>query len=66
MHPPGQVVGRRAVEEHAARQTDVGQEVPVAVGLFGVAEILATAGQETPPAVMKPKLREVKTPFSES
>src|SRR5438309_2401074 len=33
--------------------------VPVAVGLFGVAEILATAGQETPPAVMKPKLREL-------
>src|SRR5205823_1075013 len=33
--------------------------VPVAVGLFGVAEILATAGQETPPQVMKPKLREL-------
>src|SRR5262245_4824899 len=33
--------------------------VPVAVGLFGVAEILATAGQETPPAVMKPKMREL-------
>src|SRR5258705_3274637 len=33
--------------------------VPVAVGLFGVAEILATAGQETPPPVMKPKLREL-------
>jgi putative tricarboxylic transport membrane protein len=33
--------------------------VPVAVGLFGVAEILATAGQETPPQVMKPKMREL-------
>src|SRR6202008_3792306 len=32
--------------------------VPVAVGLFGVAEILATAGQPTPPTVIKPKLRE--------
>src|SRR6266567_1316718 len=33
--------------------------VPVAVGLFGVAEILATAELETPPAVMKPKLRDL-------
>ena len=33
--------------------------VPVAVGLFGVAEILATAGQPTPPTVLKPKLREL-------
>ena len=33
--------------------------VPVAVGLFGVAEILATAGQATPPSVVKPKLREL-------
>src|SRR5262252_6277247 len=33
--------------------------VPVAVGLFGLSEILATAGQETPPAVIKPKLREL-------
>src|SRR5580765_297558 len=33
--------------------------VPVAVGLFGVAEILATAGQPAPPAVIKPKLREL-------
>jgi len=33
--------------------------VPVAVGLFGMAEILATAGQPTPPAVIKPKLREL-------
>src|ERR671935_2933156 len=33
--------------------------VPVAVGLFGVAEILATAGQETPPSVIKPRLREL-------
>src|SRR5439155_1557281 len=33
--------------------------VPVAVGLFGVAEILATAGAPTPPAVIKPRLREL-------
>ncbi|OGL02226.1 MAG: transporter [Candidatus Rokubacteria bacterium RIFCSPHIGHO2_12_FULL_73_22] len=33
--------------------------VPVAVGLFGLAEILATAGQPTPPAVIKPRLREL-------
>src|SRR5881296_4045533 len=33
--------------------------VPVAVGLFGLSEILATAGQETPPAVIKPKLRDL-------
>jgi putative tricarboxylic transport membrane protein len=33
--------------------------VPVAVGLFGVAEILATAGKTTPPAVIKPRLREL-------
>jgi putative tricarboxylic transport membrane protein len=33
--------------------------VPVAVGLFGIAEILATAGQTAPPDVMKPKLREL-------
>src|SRR5437870_5577198 len=33
--------------------------VPVAVGLFGVAEILATAGAQTPPAVIKPRLREL-------
>jgi putative tricarboxylic transport membrane protein len=33
--------------------------VPVAVGLFGVAEILASAGQPTPPSVMRPKLREL-------
>jgi putative tricarboxylic transport membrane protein len=33
--------------------------VPVAVGLFGLAEILATAGQESRPEVMKPKLREL-------
>src|SRR6188474_2401410 len=33
--------------------------VPVAVGLFGVAEILATAGQATPPQVVKPRLREL-------
>ena len=33
--------------------------VPVAVGLFGVAEILATAGQPAPPEVIKPRLREL-------
>src|SRR5207247_5530926 len=33
--------------------------VPVAVGLFGVAEILATAGAPTPPAVIKPRLRDL-------
>ena len=33
--------------------------VPVAVGLFGVAEILATAGQPTAPKVIKPRLREL-------
>ncbi len=33
--------------------------VPVAVGLFGVAEILATAGQAMPPQVVKPRLREL-------
>jgi putative tricarboxylic transport membrane protein len=33
--------------------------VPVAVGLFGVSEILLSAGQVTPPAVLKPKLREL-------
>ena len=33
--------------------------VPVAVGLFGLAEILATAGLATPPDVIKPKLREL-------
>ena len=33
--------------------------VPIAVGLFGIAEVLATAGQEVPPQVLKPKLREL-------
>ena len=33
--------------------------VPAAVGLFGLAEILATAGLATPPQVIKPKLREL-------
>src|SRR5574341_2272178 len=33
--------------------------VPVAVGLFGVSEILLSAGEATPPAVMRPKLREL-------
>ena len=33
--------------------------VPVAVGLFGVSEILLSAGQATPPAVLKPTLRDL-------
>jgi len=33
--------------------------VPVAVGLFGLSEILLTAGQATPPDVLRPKLREL-------
>jgi putative tricarboxylic transport membrane protein len=33
--------------------------VPVAVGLFGLAEILLTAGQENPPAVIRPRLRDL-------
>ena len=33
--------------------------VPVAVGLFGLAEILATAGQAVQPKVIEPKLREL-------
>ena len=33
--------------------------VPIAVGLFGIAEVLATAGQAVPPQVLKPKLREL-------
>ncbi len=33
--------------------------VPVAVGLFGISEILLTAGQAEPPQVQKPKLREL-------
>ena len=33
--------------------------VPVAVGLFGLSEILLTAGQPTPPEVTKPRLREL-------
>jgi len=33
--------------------------VPVAVGLFGLSEILLTAGQEKPPEVIKPRLREL-------
>jgi len=33
--------------------------VPVAVGLFGISEIFLTAGQELPPKVQKPKLREL-------
>jgi putative tricarboxylic transport membrane protein len=33
--------------------------VPVAVGLFGISEILLTAGLGTPPPVQRPKLREL-------
>jgi putative tricarboxylic transport membrane protein len=33
--------------------------VPVAVGLFGLAEILITAGQQKPPEVIKPRLRDL-------
>src|SRR5574339_460394 len=33
--------------------------VPVAVGLFGLSEILLTAGQPTAPEVKKPRLREL-------
>ena len=33
--------------------------VPVAVGLFGIAEILATAGQSDRPEVMKPRFRDL-------
>jgi len=33
--------------------------VPVAVGLFGLSEILLTAGQAEPPAVMRPRIRDL-------
>jgi putative tricarboxylic transport membrane protein len=33
--------------------------VPVAVGLFGLAEILYTAGQAQPPEVVRPRLRDL-------
>ncbi len=33
--------------------------VPVAVGLFGISEILLTAGQSTRPPIQRPKLREL-------
>jgi putative tricarboxylic transport membrane protein len=33
--------------------------VPVAVGLFGLSEILLTAGHETPPQIVKPRFREL-------
>ncbi len=33
--------------------------VPVAVGLFGIAEILATAGSPVRPEILKPKLRDL-------
>src|SRR5437764_261624 len=34
LHRPRQVSGRRAVEERAARETNVGEEVPVPLGLL--------------------------------
>jgi len=33
--------------------------VPLAVGLFGLAEVFATAGQATPPKVLTPRFREL-------
>jgi putative tricarboxylic transport membrane protein len=33
--------------------------VPVAVGLFGLSEILLTAGRKTPPEIIKPRFREL-------
>ncbi|MCL6639794.1 MAG: tripartite tricarboxylate transporter permease [Candidatus Rokubacteria bacterium] len=33
--------------------------VPAAVGLFGLSEVLLTAGQAAPPEVIKPRLREL-------
>src|SRR5262245_62610259 len=33
--------------------------VPVAVGLFGLSEILLTAGQPTPHEIKKPRMREI-------
>ena len=33
--------------------------VPLAVGLFGLAEVLVTAGKPTPPLVQQPRLREL-------
>ena len=33
--------------------------VPVAVGLFGIAEILTSAGQKTAPNVLRPRIREL-------
>ena len=33
--------------------------VAVAVGLFGISEILVTAGQKTPPEVIQPRLRDL-------
>jgi putative tricarboxylic transport membrane protein len=33
--------------------------VPVAVGLFGLSEILLTAGQKNPPPVQRPRLRDL-------
>jgi putative tricarboxylic transport membrane protein len=33
--------------------------VPVAVGLFGLSEVLLTAGQAAPPGVIRPRLREL-------
>jgi putative tricarboxylic transport membrane protein len=33
--------------------------IPVAIGLFGIAEILATAGQKIRPEIIKPKLKDL-------
>jgi len=33
--------------------------VPVAVGLFGISEVLVTAGQAPPPEVIRPRLRDL-------
>ena len=33
--------------------------VPVAVGLFGLSEVLLTAGREMPPEIIKPRFREL-------
>jgi putative tricarboxylic transport membrane protein len=39
--------------------------VPVAVGLFGISEILLLAGQPTAPEVIKPRLRELLPSYDE-
>ena len=39
--------------------------VPVAVGLFGISEILLAAGQPTAPEIIKPRLRELLPSYEE-